>query len=189
MKLYAMIISCCVVAISAVVSLALHINFWWNLGLTTLATLAVILVDGLTAGLARISPKKVAQHDGKIYTVSAKEKQFYEKLKIRDWKEKLPEIGHLTGFRKNKIADPKSIEYLERFLLEICYGELGHFASLFTGFLIVCVYPFSSLWIAVSIPVAIINLILNLPFLFVLRYNSYKMEILRKKLLKRTSNF
>ena len=185
MKLYAIIISCCVLAIASIVSLALKTNFWWTWGLTALATLAVILVDGLTAGIARLLPKKIAKHEAKIYSVSSKEKKFYEKLKIREWKEKLPEIGHLTGFRKNKIADPKNIEYLDRFLLEACYGELGHFASLFTGFIIVCIYPVSALWITVSIPVAIVNFLLNVPFLFILRYNSYKLKILRKQLLKK----
>lgn len=185
MKLYLLIIFACMALIAAVVSFAFNINFFIVFGITVLATVLVILVDGITAGLMRLLPKKVAKHDAKIYTVSVKEKQFYEKLHIRDWKEKVPEIGHFTGFRKNKIADPKSIEYVERFLMEACYGELGHFLSLFTGFLILLFQPLSLLWLSVSIPVAAVNFILNVPFVMILRYNCYKLEILLKSNQKR----
>ena len=101
------------------------------------------------------------------------------------WKDKIPEIGHFTGFRKNKLAEPQSIEYVDRFLLESCYGELGHFFSLFFGFTVLFLYPLSDVWFALAIPVAIVNFFLNLPSLLVLRYNSYKLVILKKSLLKK----
>ena len=157
------------------------------LGYTVLAVVAVILVDIIIATIARLLPKKCADHEKKVYVVSAGEKKFYEKLKIRKWKDYVPEIGHFTGFRKNKIADPKSVAYLDRFLLEICYGEIGHFFSLFFGFAILLMFPLTKTWWAISIPVAIINVLLNLPSLFILRYNSYKLEILRKSTMKKQS--
>ena len=145
----------------------------------------VPLIDGVTAGLCRLLPKTCANREKKIFQVSAKEKAFYEKLNIRKWKDKVPEIGQFTGFRKNKIADPKSVEYLDRYLLEICYGEIGHIASVFTSFFILGLFFISPLWLGIAMPVAGISALLNLPSLFILRYNSYKLEILRKNLLKR----
>lgn len=185
MKLYLLIIFACVMVISAVVTLVSGVQFLYALGFTALAVVLVILVDALVATVCRLLPAKCANHESKIYTVLAKEKKFYEKLKIRKWKDKVPEIGHFTGFRKNKIADPKSVEYLDRFLLEACYGELGHFLSLFFGFAILLFFPLTGIWFAVSVPVAVVNLLLNLPSLFILRYNSYKLEILRKSNLKK----
>ena len=185
MILYLTIITVCVAIISTIVTLIYEANFLAVLGYTALAVVVVITVDALVSTVARILPKKCAQHDKKVYTVSAKEKKFYEKLKIRKWKDFVPEIGHFTGFRKNKIADPKSVEYLDRFLLEICYGEIGHFFSLFLGFLILLMFQLTNMWWAISIPVAIINIFLNLPSLFILRYNSYKLVILRKSNLKK----
>jgi hypothetical protein len=155
------------------------------LGFCALAVVLVIAVDGLTSTIARLLPKACANHEKRVFTVGAKEKKIYEKMKIRKWKDYVPEIGHFTGFRKNKIVDPKSVEYLDRFLLEICYGEIGHFYSLFTGFLILLLFPITKIWLAVSIPVAIINVFFNLPSFFILRYNSYKLAILRKNLLKK----
>lgn len=186
MILYLSIIAVCMMLISAIVTMAYEVSFWATLGYTALAVVVVILVDILVATVCRLLPKKCAQHDAKMYTVSAKEKKFYEKLKIRKWKDLIPEIGHFTGFRKNKIVDPKSVEYVERFLLEACYGELGHFFCLFFGFLILLLFPLMPpTWWAISIPVAIVNICLNAPSIFVLRYNSYKLEILRKGNLKK----
>lgn len=185
MILYLLIIFGCSLIIAASVALWSGQNFILLFGLVAIGVVFEILVDGLVATIARLMPAKLADHTKKIYQVSAKEKKFYEKLKIRLWKDKIPEIGHFTGFRKNKLVDPQSVEYVERFLLESCYGELGHFFSLFLGFTVLLLYPLSDVWFALAIPVAIVNFFLNLPSLLVLRYNSYKLSVLRKSLLKK----
>lgn len=183
--LYIIIICSCMLILSAILTLACEVGFLYALGFTALAVVAVVALDGLVAGVSRMLPKKFADREKKIFHVSAKEKSFYEKLKIRKWKDRVPEIGHLTGFRKNKLADPTSVEYLDRFLLEACYGEIGHFSSCVLGFLILLLFPVSEIWFAISVPVAVINVFLNLPSFFILRYTSYKLEILRKNLLKK----
>lgn len=185
MVLYLIIISVCGLIDAWIVSLAFQTSFLWTLLWTAVAIVTIILVDGLVATVCRLLPKRFACSSDKFYQVSQKEKKFYEKLKIRKWKDKIPEIGHFTGFRKNKIADPQSVEYIERFLLEACYGELGHLWIMPVGFVILALFFISETWIALAIPVAIINAILNLLPVFVLRYNRYKLEILRKNLLKK----
>ena len=185
MILYLSIITICVSIIATLVTWIYNADFLPVLGYTALAVVAVIAVDIVISTIARCLPKKCANHSAKVFTVSAGEKKFYEQLKIRKWKDYVPEIGHFTGFRKNKIADPKSVEYLDRFLLEICYGEIGHFFSLFFGFAILLMFTLTKVWLAIAIPVAVINVLLNLPSLFILRYNSYKLEILRKSTIKK----
>ena len=185
MILYLLIIFFCSLVIAATVALCTGESFLLLLGLIAIGVVFEILVDGLVATIARLLPAKCADHTKKVYQVSAKEKKFYEKLKIRLWKDKIPEIGHFTGFRKNKLAEPQSVEYVDRFLLESCYGEIGHFFSLFLGFTVLCLYPLSDVWFALAIPVAIVNFFLNLPSLLVLRYNSYKLVVLKKSLLKK----
>ena len=185
MILYLVIIVFAVLTIAAIVSLSTATAFLPVLGWTALATVFVMIVDGLTATICRLLPARCANSEKKFFIVSAKEKKFYEKLKIRKWKDKIPEIGQFTGFRKNKIADPKSVEYLNRFLLEACYGEIGHIASCITSFLILLLFPLYDLWLAVAIPVATVSLLMNLPSLFILRYNSYKLRILRDSNLKK----
>lgn len=185
MILYLLIIFGCSLVIAATVALCSGQNFLILFGLVAIGVVFEIAVDGLVATIARLMPTKCADHTKKVYQVSAKEKKFYEKLKIRMWKDKIPEIGHFTGFRKNKLADPQSVEYVDRFLLESCYGELGHFFSLFLGFTVLLLYPLSDVWFALAIPVAIVNFFLNLPSILVLRYNSYKLVVLKKSLLKK----
>ncbi len=185
MILYLIIILMATLAIAATVALVAGESFLSTLGLTALAVVIVLLLDGLTATVCRLLPAKCANAEKKIFIVSQKEKKFYEKIKIRKWKDKIPEIGQFTGFRKNKIADPKSVEYLDRFLLEICYGELGHVTSVFTSFLLLLCFFISPLWIAIALPVAIVSALMNLPSLFILRYNSYKLRILRASVLKK----
>ncbi len=185
MILYLSIITAFSLIIAGAVTLVYGEFFFAVLGYTWVAIIAVMLIDGLTATISRLLPAKCANHEKKIFQVFAREKKFYEKLKIRKWKDKVPEIGQFTGFRKNKLENPQSVEYIERFLLEICYGEIGHFFSLFTGFLIVLLSPIKTYFWCVALPVAFINALMNLPSFFILRYNSYKLEILRKSLLRK----
>lgn len=185
MLLYLSIITAFSFIISGVVTLIYDAFFFVVFGYTWLAIVAVILIDGLTATVCRLLPKKCANHEKKIFQVSAKEKKFYEKLKIRKWKDRVPEIGQFTGFRKNKLENPQSVEYLERFLLEACYGEIGHFVSLFSGFLIVLLFFITEYFWLIALCVAFINALMNLPSFCILRYNSYKLEILRKSNLKK----
>lgn len=140
-------------------------------------TVAVIAVDGLFAFLIRRLPEKWFSHDKKIFVVSKKEKSFYEKLKIRKWKDKIPELGSFTGFHKNKVVNPFDNTYLSRYLLEAGYGIVIHFVTAFTGFLIVFIHPLG-LWLNFAFGVAIVNFILNLLPVFVLRYNYYKLKVL-----------
>ncbi|MBO5328447.1 MAG: hypothetical protein J6B04_04670 [Clostridia bacterium] len=184
LKLYLIIIFACSVLSSVIVSLAYNLFFFTVLGATFLGVVIIIAIDGLTATVCRLLPKRVANFNCCVYAVKAGEKNFYEKLKIRRWKEKIPEIGHFTGFRKNKIAEPKNAEYIERFLMEICYGELGHFASIFTGFSILALPWFSPFWLVTALVVAVVNAFLNVLPVIVLRYNSYKLLILYKSLKK-----
>ena len=183
--LYLIIIGICSVIINLIATLITGFSFIFSFGCTWIASLVVVLVDALTATICRLLPKSCADFTKKRFAVSKKEKKFYEKLKIRKWKDFVPEIGQFTGFRKNKLENPQSVEYLERFLTEICYGEIGHFASFFTGFLILLLFPMFSSWWYYALPVAVINLVMNLPSFFILRYNSYKLQILRESLIKK----
>ena len=92
---------------------------------------------------------------------------------------------HPGGFRKNKLDDPKNPQYIDRFLLETCYGEIGHFSSFFTSYLILLLFPISRIWLAVAIPVATVSALMNIPSFMILRYNSYKLEVLKKSVIKK----
>lgn len=144
---------------------------------TVVNTVAVILVDGLFAFLLRRLPEKWFSHKRKFFTVSRREKNFYEKLGIKKWKEKVPELGGFTNLHKNKIEHPYDNVYLTRYLREACYGVIIHIVTIFTGFFIIFICPLKY-WFCFGFPVAAVNAVLNVLPAFVLRYNTYKLNIL-----------
>jgi len=185
LSLYLIIIGICSTLASIIVSICYNELFIKVYGVMLLGIVIVIIVDGLTAGLYRLLPEKFADFTNKFYTVKKREKNFYEKLKIKVWKEKIPEIGHFTGFRKNQISEPNNPEYIRRFLIEICYGESGHILSVFTGFLLLVIPWFKPIWLPLALVIAIVNGILNLMPVMVLRYNSYTLQIIYNRLSRR----
>lgn len=151
---------------------------------TVINTVAVILSDGIFAFIIRRFPNKMFHHEKKFFCVSVKEKNAYEKLGIKKWKEKIPELGGFTNFHKNKIEKPYDNEYLSRFLLEANYGQIIHLVTAFTGYLIVFICPLR-MWYCFALPIATVNAILNILPLLVLRYNSYKLKVLYRRNEKR----
>ena len=179
MILYGSIIFVCVCLLTGVNAVfaapRFGVSFWFILGAVLINVVAVIAVDGLFAFLIRRLPEKWFGHERRFFQVSAKEKKFYEKLKIRKWKDKVPELGQFTNFHKNKVAEPRNNVYLERYMLEAAYGEVIHLAGCFLGFVIIFFYPLKY-WLCFGFPVAVINLIMNILPYFILRYNFYKMK-------------
>ena len=182
LKLYLIIIFFFAISSSIIVSLCYQELFFKVFGAMMLGILLVIIIDGLTATICRILPIKCANFESKAFIVSKKEKKFYESLCIKKWKDKIPEIGHFTGFRKNKVDKPNDIEYIKRFLHEICYGQIGHNISVLTGFLLLLIPWFKPFWLPLSLVIAIVNGWLNILPTMVLRYNSYTLLFMYKRL-------
>jgi glycosyl-4,4'-diaponeurosporenoate acyltransferase len=135
-----------------------------------LGVVAVIAVDGLLAFVARRLPDRYFAPEAKLFSVGDREKKLYKKLKIESWKRYVPELGCFTGFHKDKMRDPRTSEYVGRFLLESNYGVLGHVLGATLGFLIMLL-PFLRP-LAVALPIAIVNFVLSTLPTMILRYNT-----------------
>lgn len=134
------------------------------------------VVDGAFAIFGRLLPSSLFSPKCSIYNVSNRERKFYEFIKIRKWKDKVWELGGLGGFRKNKIADSKSAEYLYKFIEECNRGIIVHVLGVAAGFLLLVVFP-QKYSLCVSLPIAIVNAILNILPIFILRYNVPKLKV------------
>jgi len=145
-----------------------------------ISTVAIIAIDGLTAGLVRLLPEKWFNPFAKRYRIFKWEKNFYQKIGIKKWKDWVPELGHFTKFRKNKIAEPNNNEYIQRYLLEATYGRIGHYTSFFTGFLVVFIFDLKYA-LCFGVPVAIVNVFLNSLSWMILRYNTPKLMAVYKR--------
>ena len=73
MILYLIIITVCAFGIAGAVAFTYTANFWLIAGLTWIGVVLSIVIDGTVCGIVRGLPKKIAQHDKKIFTVSAKD--------------------------------------------------------------------------------------------------------------------
>lgn len=191
MILYGVVIFVCMAIIMKLNAIFAIPVFGFSVSYAVLATIintvAVIVLDGIFAlFIRRIFPERWFNHENKFFTVSLKEKKFYEKIGIKSWKDKIPELGGFTKLKKSKIENPYSNEYLSRYLLEACYGVIIHIVTAFTGFLIIFICPLE-FWLCFGFPVAFVNAVLNVLPVFVLRYNTYKLKILFKRNEKRAA--
>ena len=146
-------------------------------------TLFQFAIDGIFALLVHWLPKKWFTKDKKCFYVSKKLQKFYDKLKIRKWKDKVWELGGLGGFRKNKIYDPNNPEYIDEFIMESNKGIVVHRLSYFAGYLAIFLFPLKYA-LVIGVPIATINLILNILPTMILQYNIPKLLVVHKRLTR-----
>ena len=123
--------------------------------------------------------------DNPLYQVSEKEKRLYKKLKVRKWKDQVWELGGLGGFSKKSLAEPGSPAYIERFIIECNKGVLTHRLSYPIGFLPMVFIP-NICAFSIALPVAVVNLFLNILPTLALRYNTPKLQLILKRMVKHT---
>lgn len=185
-----------IVAIAVVVISVLNIVFvssypfdnyaLWIIVATVLSTVAEIVFELLIAGIVEWLPSKCYKKDGWLYMCTKKESLFYDKLKIRSWKERIPELGSLCGFRKNKIQNPNDPEYISRFIEEAKKAVVIHIVCGVLGFLVIFILPLKYWW-RIGLPVGIVSFVLNIMPVLVQRYNIPKLKVLEKRAIRNAS--
>jgi glycosyl-4,4'-diaponeurosporenoate acyltransferase len=123
-----------------------------------------------TGALANRVPMRWMQRDTWLTRLRPVESdgRFYERrLRIRRWKDLLPEAGDMFrgGFSKRRIRS-RDPEHLLRFVAETRRAEYVHWANAVAGVLFL---PFLPLW-AGAVMVTF-GLAVHLPFVFIQRYN------------------
>ena len=180
--MYYLIILLCMAAISVLDLLFAAPAFGFDVPFILLTVclnvVAVIAVDGISAFVVRwLLPKKWFGTDRKGFAAGKKESRFLERVGIKKWKDKIPELGGFTSFHKNKIADPKNNEYVSRYITEANFGVAVHLAGIVCGFFISFLYPLEYC-LCFGLPVAFVNAVYNGLSLAILRYNLPKLHTL-----------
>lgn len=105
---------------------------------------------------------RAAEHDGRVYD---------RVLRIKRWKDLLPEAGGLFrgGFAKRKVRHDR--EYLERFVVETRRAELTHWPILALG---PTFYAWMPWWLATVMGAYAV--VANVPCLLVQRYNRARLQ-------------
>ena len=139
-------------------------------------TVMAVVIDGIVAFAIRKMPEKWFEKNRGIFKTGERELAFYEFLRVKKWKDYVPELGCFTGFHKNKLANPFDNKYIWRFIIESRYGVAIHFYSVPTSFLLLLLdwrmySGESNIWLTIGLPVAIVNAILIVLPAFILKYN------------------
>jgi len=155
----------------------------WLMVAVAISVVAEFLIDGVFAIIIHSLPTKWFSHEKKIFEVGKRERNFYEKLGIKSWKDKVWELGALGGFRKNKIKDPSSPEYIAQFLYESNMGIVMHVIGIFVGFGVMFILPLKYA-LTIGLFVAIVNALLNIMPTMILRYNVPKLTVAYKRAVR-----
>ncbi len=169
----------------AAINMAFQTASWYYIiFLVILCTVLQFILDGLVAIIINKLPDRFFGVENRLYCVSEAEKQLYKKLKVRSWKDQVWELGGLGGFSKKSLIDPSSPEYIEKFIIECNKGVMTHRLSYPIGFLPMLFIP-NICAFSVALPVAVVNLFLNILPTLVLRYNTPKLQLLLKRMQRR----
>lgn len=144
------------------------------------------LIDAVIAFIIHKLPKKWFNPYNKIYRVWTFERRLYENLGIKKWKDRIPEMGQLCNFKKDKIASINDNNYIYKFLEETCYAEVLHFLSAVLGFAVIFVFPLKYVF-NFTLPVAAINCFLQILPIFIQRYTRPKLIKIYERNLKNLS--
>ena len=111
-------------------------------------------------------------------------KKLYKTVKVRLWKDKVWELGGLGGFSKKKLISPDDPAYIEKFIIECNKGVVTHRLSYPIGFLVMLTLG-GTCSLTIALPVAVVNLFLNILPTLVLRYNTPMLQGMLKRLKRK----
>lgn len=187
MKLYLGVIGIAMLVIS-IINILLGTATWYYIIIAVIwCTALQFALDGLIAIAINKMPDRWFGVNNRLYHVTQKEKNLYKKLKVRLWKDKIWELGGLGGFSKKKLKEPDNPKYIEKFIIECNKGVLTHRLSYPIGFLAMLTLSGDCIF-TIALPVAVVNLFLNVLPTMALRYNTPMLKaILSRKERKQSS--
>lgn len=127
--------------------------------------------------LGRILPKKWFNSDAFPYKSFKFENEgkIYNKFHIRNWQKKLPDMSRLFPklMPEKKFADrERDVEKLPLMIQETCVAEFIHWLLFILGF--GCVFLWKGAW--GWIVAVVYNLVGNVPFIIIQRYNRPRLK-------------
>ena len=183
MKLYLSIIGFAMCVISAL-NIIFGVAAWYYIVIATVwCTALQFALDGTIAITVKNLPNGWFGITNPVFKVSDFEMRMYKRLRVRLWKDKVWELGGIGGFSKKRLLEPDNPEYIELFIIECNKGVVTHRLSYPIGFLAMLTLEGVTAF-TVALPVAAVNLFLNILPTLVLRYNTPKLHSLLKRLTR-----
>lgn len=117
-----------------------------------------------------------------LYKIRNWEQQgrFYTKiLKIKFWKDKLPQYVAKDGFSKRNLKKTAELNsaYIKKFIVETCRAEWNHFMCCAYGIISFIMNP-----LPYSVVFSLVVILGNVPFIAIQRYNRIRLLRVYKKI-------
>ena len=184
MKLYLSVIGIAM-AVVAALNLIFEVAPWYYVIAAVIwCTALQFALDGLLAIIIRLTPDRYFGADDPHFAVSESAQALYKRLRVRRWKDKVWELGGIGGFSKKNVNEPSNPEYIERFIIECNKGVLTHRLSYPIGFAAMLTLP-GACALTIALPVAVVNLFLNILPTLALRYNTPMLQNVLKRLKRK----
>lgn len=177
MKAYIIVVVIASALIVFINSIFTSFGFGWILLWMLAGLVGLYVLDTILAGIVMIVPRKIYNPFSKRAKVFKFEKKFYEKIGIRNWKDKIP-IGKGplgNGRRKDKVTEINNINYLAMFMMDSYRAEIMHAVQALVAWLLLVIYPFNLL--TISIPIAVVHTVLQVLPICVQRYNRPRLTV------------
>lgn len=163
--------------IALVVGLNLAFSFGWATLLDLLISFAVILLPSLVCWIViRLLPKKWFDGSAKVYRVSKSETKFLTNIKIKSWKDKIPNLAKIMYRNALENVDPKDTTFIKKLISESCYAESLHIACIITAVIALFCTITTKLFLTMTLPIAVVFVIYNIPSILVQRFNRPRMQ-------------
>lgn len=187
--MYSFILITC---ITLVIGLNLIFNFAWMTLLDLLIAFAIILLPSLFCAIGiRLLPKRWFDGNAKVYSVSAGETNFLNKIKVKSWKDKIPNIAKIKFNNLPTNIDPKDPNFVKKLISESCYAESLHISCILAALIALLCIIKTRWFLTMGLPIAIVYSIFNVPSILVQRFNrprlKKQLQLLEKQLQKSTN--
>jgi len=153
---------------------------WFTLWMVVINTSFWLVCCFGVAFLIRFFPKSLYKENRGFFKEHPFEKKLYKKILVEKWKDKLPEWGRVWNFEKKNLNKELSLRYIDKFILETKYAEVGHLGMAILGFACILVNP--SDYANMAVICSIINLVIQIPFCLIQRYNRPRLVRLKLRL-------
>ena len=108
---------------------------------------------------------------------------YIKKLKIKKWKDYLPQYAAKNGFSKKSFIS-KEIKYINKFISETCRAEWNHKMCLLAIIPVILINSFF-----MSVIFSLFVIITNVPYIFIQRYNRLRLLQLKKHICNKEKQY
>lgn len=143
-----------------IIILNLIFAFSWSTALWLFLSFAIVMLPAaIFLFVGRPIFKKNFKEDWKFFRVNKFEEFVCKTTNVKSWKDKIPVGAKVAGAKMDKLADPKSVEYLDGYIFESCFAEWLHltifFWCLISFALFVFIFP-TNASIGMILPIALV---------------------------------